>query len=137
MSWIEERLKQQEEARARRTTIAQYAERIYAELWEAIVESVKEAQGLGIEIATNGSPLERTVMRPVIPKHDSWISTTPKELKISLKKDKQIIAITGITPSINLDFDLCADGRVCLKLDGAEINYSAAAQAILEPFLFP
>jgi hypothetical protein len=128
MTWIDDRMQQRREASRRATLIASEAERTYAILWEEIADCVREAEGKGIQVIMNGSPHERMVVLPGNPR---------KELHVRLKKEKQLIAISGIEPPFELWFDLGDDNVVCLTKDGVKINPEVAAQAILDPFLFP
>jgi hypothetical protein len=56
---------------------------------------------------------------------------------LALKKASHRILVSGIDPAPNLSLDLCADNVVCLKLSGKQVTYDEAAQAVLDPFLFP
>ena len=126
-SWIVERLEQRAASKERDRLIAASAERMFGELWLTMAGFIEEAQQRGIEIFTNGMPLERVVT----------LTVPPRTLTVTLKKDQQMIAIRGVEGIYKLTFDVCPDHVVCLKLSGEPKSYSEAAQAILDPFLFP
>jgi hypothetical protein len=132
MTWIDKRLAERETARVRHLSIDQSAERVYAELWEAVKKCVVEAANKGFDVSTNGSPHRRAV---------TVSSGAPrgsrKELVLNLKRENHKILVTGIDPAPELMLDLGADNVACLKLNGKQVTYDEAAQAILDPFLFP
>jgi hypothetical protein len=134
MTWIDDRLSGREHERVRRLSIEQSAERIYGELWEAIKKCVDEASRKGFGLETNGSPHERTV---VLSTNSSRRTLSTRKLALALKKASQRILVTGIEPAPELVLDLCHDNVVCLKLNGKQVSYDEAAQAVLDPFLFP
>ena len=129
MTWIDDRIEQGRETSRRNGLIAAEAERTYDVLWQEIGRFVEEAQLKQIKVLTNGSVYERIVVIPASPR---------KELRVVLKKYKQLIAVNGdIESPFDLVFDIRPDNIVCLKKDGIEVNPEAAAQLILDPFLFP
>jgi hypothetical protein len=132
MTWIDKRLAEREATRVHNLSIDQSAERVYAELWDAIKKCVTEAANKGFDVSTNGSPHHRAV---------SVLTGTPrgdrKELVLTLKRESHKILVAGIDPAPELMLDLRADNVACLKLNGKQVTYDEAAQAILDPFLFP
>ncbi len=110
--------------------ISEQAEDTFQNLWAEILVLVREAQSKGWQLDTNGSPLARTVSMVAHPRPRN-------ELRITLQKDKQQIAISGIKSPTKLSFAVCEDGVVCLKHDGREVSLRDAARLIIEPFLFP
>src|SRR5580700_6327353 len=138
MTWIDKRLAEKEAARVRHLSIDQSAERIYAELWQAIGRCVDEANNKGFTLERNGSPHERSVVRLIPPSAGRRHSSpTRKELSLVLKRASEEIVVNGLLAPPKLTLDLCPDNVACLKLDGNQVNYDEAAQAVLDPFLFP
>ena len=138
MTWIDRRLAEKEAARVRHLSIDQASERIYAELWQAVGKCVDEANNKGFTLERNGSPHERTVVLLIPPSAGRRHSPPARrELTLVLKRSSEEIVVKGLSAPPKLTLDLCPDNVACLKLDGNQVNYDDAAQAILNPFLFP
>jgi hypothetical protein len=137
MTWINDRMNERAVEARRRNYIADAAENTFNGLWEEVIRCVQEAQSHGIQVGTNGYAYERIVYLSSPPTASQAI-TRRKELRVTLKKDKYLIAISGgIESPFDLVFDLRRDDVVCLKRDGIEVDLESAAQVILDPFLFP
>jgi hypothetical protein len=132
MTWIDKRLAEQEAEATRSALIDQSAERVYDDLWQAVMRCVMEANNKGFTLATNGSPHQRIV---TLTSKDR--TTKKRQLQLTLHRDIRLIKIRGVESLSELSLDLCPDRVVCLKLNGKQVTYDEAAEAILDPFLFP
>ncbi len=132
MTWFERRLADLEAHKQRLALIKQNAPAIYEQVWTEVVGHVKEAKSKGWPVDTNGEPRKRAVMLQKQNKSGDWL------LKVILADGKERIRVKG-DHGIDFHFalDVCEDGVVCLKLDGSCISVESAAEAILDPFLFP
>jgi len=83
MSWIDERIAQQEKLDAYKSAVASGAEGIFEDLWNEIVAQIKEAESKGLQVGTRGEPDERIVWASNLRK-----SGNPRELKIRLHKER-------------------------------------------------
>lgn len=133
MTWFERRLADLEAHKQRLALIKQSAEEIYDQVWAEVVGHVREARAKGWSVETNGQPRRRAVMFQKQNKSGDWV------LEVILVEGKERIRVKGdhgIDFLINLE--VCPeDGVVCLSIDGSRITIAHAAEAILDPFLFP
>src|ERR1700680_3831543 len=133
MNWVNDRLEQRRKAEQKRIAIGSYVEVIYNDLWNEILARIDDAKAAGFTLFTNGSPFERIVRLSVM------TGGNPKELKITLDRQKQRISVSGL-PSHVIEFlpmDLREDGVVCLKHKDQEILNPDAAKLVPDPFFFP
>jgi len=144
LTWIDDRLAERQKRNEHEQLIADYAEKIFNDLWGEIKRSVEEAKTKQIPVYTNDAPYERAVFLSVtgLTRHAqvfgeqaSQQQSPPKRLDIKLAKDNSGITISG--PPGKLSFDVCEDKVVCLKCGEKQISIHDAARAILDPFLFP
>lgn len=138
MSWIDERLQQRREIFLRNTQIEHDSERIFNDIWDAIIPFVEEAALKGINVSTNGTPFERTVSLSVVTETlTRRTASLPKVATIKLEKEKHVITVVGTQPNIELAIDICSDGVVCVKYQGRRVLIGGIAAYILDRFLFP
>ena len=137
MTWIDERIRERDERQRRSNLILQQAEKVFAALWDEIMNFIGEAMTKGFTLATNGSPSEREIIRTLIPMPAGRSISNPAHLYVKVVREKGIISATG--PGVNIQFALHVrnDDVVCLTRDDKELSVQAAAIAILDPFLFP
>jgi hypothetical protein len=130
MNWIEERLGQRRVLMERTRLIVEHTPKIYQAVWDEILVFVKDGQAAGMALSTGGSVSARVVRisSPGEPNLD-------RELTVGLSGDK----LTGYALGLMMcfDFDVCGDGVVCLKHEGARVSEREAARLLLDPFLFP
>ena len=137
MNWIDDRLKQRDDAYRRTVLIEQSAPTIFKNLWDAITPWVEEAKKKNMPVLTNGTPYERIVILPTPLRFGESRSDT-KRLILSLAQDKSAIIVQGIgREDMRLTLDVCDDGVVCIKQDGEEVAINDVAQSLLDQFLFP
>jgi|NGEPerStandDraft_6_1074524.scaffolds.fasta_scaffold177056_2 hypothetical protein len=136
MSWIDDRIKQRDEAFRRSVLIEAAAEKIFNHLWEAITPLVEEAAKKEILVFTNGTPYERVIGLSVVPRHLQG-SVEPKLLTLKLEKEKHAIMVLGMRQPIQLELDLAGGDVVYLKYDGKQVTIGEVATSILDAFLFP
>ena len=136
MSWIDERVEQRRRLAERNKALAEGAEVLFNNLWEEITAQAKEAQEKSVAVGTtNGSVHERLVWAPNVSSLAQ--PTNRRELKISLRKEREQIAVSGTEFSMILSIDVGEDGVVCLKHNGKPVLIQEAARLILDQFLFP
>jgi len=136
MSWIDERVEQRRRLAERNKALAEGAEVLFNNLWEEITAQAKEAQEKSVAVGTsNGSAHERIVWAPNVSSLAQ--PTNRRELKISLRKEREQIAVSGTEFSMILSIDVGEDGVVCLKHNGTPVLIQEAARLILDQFLFP
>jgi hypothetical protein len=127
MSWLDDRLAEQQAFRARREAMLEAAPQLYDALWEQISAHVQEAKEKGVKVTTNGAAYNRVVKAPY-----------NRAMKVHLGNDRQRIEITGLGPMvICLNLDVHPDGIVGLILEDSPISVADAAIQILDRFLFP
>jgi len=132
MTWFERRLADLEEHKRRLALIKQNAPAIYQQVWDEVVQHIREAKAKGWPVDTNGEPRKRAVMLQKQNKSGDWL------LQVILADGKERIRVKGdLGIDFHFELDICEDGVVCLKLDGSRIHVEDAAIAILDPFLFP
>jgi len=145
MTWIDDdkaELERQQQAgaelRERERKIADQAATIYDDLWNQLLDDMKEAENKGLpHLLTNGSPYKRTIFVPIKPQPHQR-STNPKEYVLALSKNQQAISITGPDEfSLRFILDLADDNVVRLKHEGEHKNIKEASRLILRPLLFP
>jgi hypothetical protein len=132
MTWIESRLEDLEAWNKRMAAIRDGSLEIYEAIWKEITGHLEEAKGKGFKVSTNGLPRSRAIM---LEKQN--LSGQSFKVEMTLVQAKDRIRAKGDRVDLSLDLDVCADGVVCIKLDGQQISIEAAAIAILDPFLFP
>jgi hypothetical protein len=132
MTWIEERLAQREALHERTRLIVEHTPKIYQAVWEEIMAFVKDGQAAGMALSTGGSVNAR-VVRSSSPGHPE----RDREITVSLIDSKLSASPYGLGTAMAFEFDVCPDGVVCLKRDGARVSEREAARLILDPFLFP
>lgn len=116
--------------------ILQRAESVYGALWQEMNRWITEAQQRGIDVQTNGSPYEKSIMLPVRSNPPQALAGS-RTLTLTLKKDEHAIMIDGLKNPLGLRLEVFADNTVGLERDGIEISIHDAAILILDPFLFP
>jgi hypothetical protein len=129
MTWIESRIADGEEWRARNANIRAHA----VEIYEALIKShVEEAEQKGFAESTNGAPRKSKVSLEKENKSGNcW------ELQVSLMEAKDRIRAVEGRVDLSFDLDVCPDGVVCLKFAGTPISIRDAAIRVLDPFCFP
>lgn len=142
MSWIDDRIadlkmfeEHENQVAERRRLISEQAEKTYGSLWDEIKNVLKEFESRGLPSYTNGSPLERIVRRSGKIKLGKS-SQSAYEIQVCLSVDRQSISVTGDV-QLRLQFDLCEDDVLCMKLLGEPISLRDAANKILDQFYFP
>ena len=137
MNWIDDRLKQREDAYRRTVLIVQAAPVVFDNLWDAIIPWVEEAKKKNIPVFTNGTPYERIVVLST-PVRFGQSHSDPKHLTLSIAKDRSAIVVTGIgSEPTTLILDMCADGVVCIKHKGEKVSIADTAISLLDQFFFP
>lgn len=126
MSWLDDRLSEQEAFRARHDAIVESASKIYDALWEQISAFVQEAKGKGVKVATNGAAYDRVIQ-----------TFQRSDIHVRLAEDKLHIAVLGMEPKLRFDLDVRPDGVVCLVFEDNQLSITEAAIKILDAFLFP
>lgn len=135
MSWIDERVEQRRRLAERNKAVGEGAEVLFNDLWEEITAQTKEAQEKSVAVGTSGSAHERIVWAPNVSSLAQ--PTNRRELKISLRKEREQISVSGTEFSMILSIDVGEDGVVCLKHNGKPVLIQEAARLILDQFLFP
>ena len=131
MNWIEERLAQRKVLEERTRLIVEHAPAVYQAVWDEILRFVKDGQAAGMALSTGGSVRAR-----VVECHTLGDPYATRQLTVSAD-DGQIVAGFGMGATMAFHFNVCGDGVVCLKYDGARVSEREAARLILDPFLFP
>lgn len=133
MTWFERRLADLEAHKQRLARIKQHAPAIYDQVWDEVVLYIAEARTKGWAVETNGAPRKRAVMLQKQNKSGDWL------LEVILPDGKERIRVKGDHGiDFYIDLEVCPeDDVVCLTLDGSRISVEQAAEAILDPFLFP
>jgi hypothetical protein len=139
MSWLDDRIAEHKAIEARRKEIADNAHHVYSALWKEITEITEEPSAKLAGVYTNGAAYDRLVCLPNPPTRPGFQARSGPQLHIKLADDKQSISVSGTDryPTITFTLDVCQDGVVCLKFDGAEFSYPDAAIKIVDPLLFP
>jgi hypothetical protein len=137
MEWLDEADAQAKAIRDRLRQIVEHEGEIYEALWSELKTHIDAARAKSFpQLFTNGQPLARVIGLPQLPTPPSD-SGSPKQVKITLRKDKHLIVATGGGVNVTLEVDVCDDGVVCLTLEDAPVSLKDAAIAILHPFLYP
>ena len=125
MEWFNQRFAMYEKAEADRKAVQQSAEDIYSQVWKAIGEVAGSAKARGISLKNNGIPY-RFALRMV-----------DRTMTLKLDDDKcGITAEISDSPGVTLKLRICPDGTVCIKHEGATVDYAGAARVIMEAFFF-
>jgi hypothetical protein len=135
MGWIDDAEKHQQALAKRNAEIEQHATAIYESLWKEVKKDVDEMRRKAERFAgliTNGQELARSISYPPS-------NRFPWSVTISLFKERHQIQASGITPpkKVTFSIDVCADGFVCIKLDGDRVSPERASQVILYAFFYP
>jgi hypothetical protein len=140
MSWVHDRLNNEERARKEAAKIRLHADSLYGELWREIAARVEDAKSK-LVVSTNGSEYRRVVLRGGAV---TGAYHQPDKLIISLADDKQTLLIQFVDEYESdpvtvreIPLGVCDGDIVCLMHDGRQLSIPEAAKLILEPFLFP
>jgi hypothetical protein len=135
MSWIDEEVKREKEAEARRRKISDDALGLVRELLNEIDARIAEAKSKGKRVLTalQGAaiPYDRQFSL------DSEQSESKRMLNLKHLEDQAAFEVTGDLKQLTLTMDLNAKGETCLMHDGKPVSIPKAGQLILKPFLFP
>jgi hypothetical protein len=130
MAWLDEQIAGWQEMNHRNRLLDAGASALYDKLWENILAIKDEARQKGLVVDTHGTTTERMIGC------GEANTDERREITFELNPDRRKIEIRGHF-SQDFTIDICPDGAVCIKYQGAPISIEEASHRILGPLLFP